>query len=203
MKKDKKDPRKGDFGLTVLLVFLILILVSVLGYGYFLVKGNELVEKPKEHVFSKMEIMDMPVTDPPEQNLTPEMKAAIDAETERELSVDYPEEETYSGEPTVQDTPAVVSQYDGDFQSAGVVYGEDGTRYTWYSQNILPGGGLDELNANGRHVDESGYIRDGDGYIAVASSDHDMGTVLDTPFGKAKVYDTGCSSGTVDVYTDF
>lgn len=90
-----------------------------------------------------------------------------------------------------------------DFKSAGVVYGDDGTRYTWYSQNVLPGGGLHELNANGRHVNDNGYICDADGYIAVASSDHEMGTVINTPFGEAKVYDTGCDSGTVDVYTDF
>lgn len=95
------------------------------------------------------------------------------------------------------------SSYNGNFQSAGVVYGDDGTRYTWYSQNVLPGGGLTELNENGRYVDENGYVRDGDGYIAVASSDHEQGTVLDTPFGAAKVYDSGCDSGTIDVYTDF
>ena len=82
-----------------------------------------------------------------------------------------------------------------------MVYDGD-TKYTWYSQRVLPGGGLTELNNNGRHV-EGGYVVDGDGYIAVASSDHEIGTVLDTPFGVAKVYDTGCASGTVDVYTNF
>ena len=88
-----------------------------------------------------------------------------------------------------------------EFMYYGVVE-QDGTRYTWYSQRVLSGGGLTELNANGRHV-EGGYVVDGDGYIAVASSDYEKGTVLDTPFGEAKVYDTGCASGTVDVYTDF
>lgn len=88
-----------------------------------------------------------------------------------------------------------------EFQWLGVVE-DGGVRYTWYSQNVLPGGGLDELNANGRHV-EGGYVVDGDGYIAVASSDYEKGTVLETPFGAAKVYDTGCASGTVDVYTSF
>ena len=88
-----------------------------------------------------------------------------------------------------------------EFQFLGVVE-DDGVRYTWYSQNVLPGGGLDELNANGRHV-EGGYVVDGDGYIAVASSDYEKGTVIDTPFGEAKVYDTGCASGTIDVYTNF
>ena len=88
-----------------------------------------------------------------------------------------------------------------EFMYYGVVE-QDGIKYTWYSQNVLPGGGLTELNNNGRHV-EGGYVMDGDGYIAVASSDHEIGTVLDTPFGAAKVYDTGCASGTVDVYTNF
>ena len=87
-----------------------------------------------------------------------------------------------------------------DFRTAGVVYGDDGTRYTWYSERVLPGGGLDELNANGRHVTEDGYVADADGYIAVASSDLPMGSVVETPFGAARVYDTGCASGTVDVY---
>ena len=89
-----------------------------------------------------------------------------------------------------------------DFRTAGVVY-DGGTRYTWYSENVLPGGGLDELNANGRTVNEDGYVVDGDGYIAVASSDHEIGTELETPWGMARVYDTGCPSGTVDVYTDW
>lgn len=94
------------------------------------------------------------------------------------------------------------SGYTNDFKSAGVVY-ENGTRYTWYSQNVLPGSGLDELNSNGRHVDDDGYIRDGDGYIAVASSDHSQGDIVDTPWGQGKVYDSGCDSGTIDIYTNF
>ena len=95
------------------------------------------------------------------------------------------------------------SCYENDFRSAGVVYGEDGTRYTWYSQNVLAGNGLIELNNNGRHVNEDGYVCDGEGYIAVASSDHEQGTIVETPFGTGKVYDSGCASGTIDVYTDF
>lgn len=93
--------------------------------------------------------------------------------------------------------------YNNSFQSEGVRYDGD-TRYTWYSQNVLPGGGLTELNNNGRHVDgETGFIMDGDGYIAVASSDYPQGTIVSTPWGEAKVYDSGCSHGTIDVYTDF
>lgn len=119
-------------------------------------------------------------------------------------SASYDAEITYSDYDAYYDELTYyASAYDNDFQSVGVVYGEDGTRYTWYSQNVLPGGGLMELNNNGRHVDERGFVCDGDGYIAVASNDYDLGTVVNTPFGAGKVYDGGCDSGTIDVYTDF
>ena len=88
------------------------------------------------------------------------------------------------------------------FKSKGVVY-SNGVRYTWYSQRTLPGGGLTALNNNGRTVNSDGFVTDGDGYLACASSDYSIGTILETPFGTAKVYDSGCASGTVDMYTDW
>lgn len=82
----------------------------------------------------------------------------------------------------------------------GVIY-EGGWRWTWYSQRVLPGGGL---TIPGRHVDENGYICDENGRICLASSDLEYGTVVSTPFGKEGcIYDCGCSSGTLDVYVDF
>ena len=100
------------------------------------------------------------------------------------------------------------NDYGNPFKSDGVA--EDGRySYGWYSQNVLPGGGLNELNANGRHVDDStGYVVDGDGYIAVAMDGVDKGTIVETPWGEAKVYDRvegddAPYTGFVDVYTDF
>jgi peptidoglycan hydrolase CwlO-like protein len=81
----------------------------------------------------------------------------------------------------------------------GVVY-FNGHRETYYSQKVLPGHGL---NIPGRHVASDGTIRDKDGYICVASSDHPKGTVVLTSLGPGKVYDTGCPSGTIDIYTDW
>lgn len=81
----------------------------------------------------------------------------------------------------------------------GVVY-YDGHRETYYSQRVLPGGGL---NIPGRHVAEDGTVRDIDGYICVASSDYPRGTIVNTSLGLGKVYDSGCASGTIDIYTDW
>lgn len=83
----------------------------------------------------------------------------------------------------------------------GVVY-YNGHRETYYSQRVLPGNGL---NIPGRHVADDGTIRDGDGYICVAANTSYMkkGTTLMTSLGPAKVYDSGCAYGTIDIYVNW
>ena len=74
-------------------------------------------------------------------------------------------------------------------------------RWTWYSQKVLPGGGL---NIPGRHVDENGYVCDENGRSCLASGFVDKGTVVSTPFGKEGcVYDYCATANTYDVYTNF
>lgn len=86
-------------------------------------------------------------------------------------------------------------------RQAGVLH-NNGAKWTWYSQKILPGQGL---NIPGRHVDENGLVCDGDGNVVLASSTSNRGQVIDTPFGKqGKVYDAGNGgSSWYDVYTDW
>ncbi len=76
----------------------------------------------------------------------------------------------------------------------------NGHRETYYSQKVLPGHGL---NIPGRHVASDGTIRDGNGYLCLASSDYPKGTMVQTSLGMGIVYDTGCASGTIDIYTDW
>ena len=85
--------------------------------------------------------------------------------------------------------------------SMGVKY-YNGHRETWYSQKVLPGNGL---KISGRHVADDGTIRDGDGYIVVASdlSYLSRGSVILTSLGPGKVYDTGCAYGTIDIYVNW
>ena len=86
-------------------------------------------------------------------------------------------------------------------KSKGVVY-YNGHRETYYSEKVLPGPGL---KIPGRHVAEDGTIRDEDGYICVASdlSYLSRGSILITSLGPAKVYDTGCAYGTIDIYVNW
>lgn len=84
-----------------------------------------------------------------------------------------------------------------DLQFHGIIrWG--GYKYTYYSQRVLPGGGL---RIPGRHVNSAGYVSDGSGYIVLAN-DRPKGTVLPTPFGyMGKVYDRGTYGNHIDVYT--
>lgn len=85
----------------------------------------------------------------------------------------------------------------GNFKSQGVIY-QNGIRYTYYSSNVLYHYRTPEWTAG-----SDGIYRDSAGYIVIASSDHSQDTVVLTPFGAGKVYDSGCASGTIDIYTNF
>ena len=83
-----------------------------------------------------------------------------------------------------------------DFMLRGVVYW-NGYKFTYYSEKVLPGGGL---RIPGRHVNADGYVADEEGYIVLAG-DAPMGSVFETPFGyKGKIYDRGTSGNHLDVY---
>lgn len=113
------------------------------------------------------------------------------------------------GQTVVMDTDAV---YDTGTRpltpKMGVKYFDDPNmasgqhKETWYPQSVLPGGGL---NIPGRHVADDGTIRDKDGFIVVAAheNNYSKGDTLMTSRGPAKVYDTGCGEGTIDIYCDW
>lgn len=91
-----------------------------------------------------------------------------------------------------------------DFQfSGGSGYDDDsGFSFTWYSENVLNGSGLD---IPGRHVGDEGYVCDGDGNLCIASDDLPPGTVVDVPFGTGVgvVYDSGSGYGNLDMYVSW
>ena len=99
----------------------------------------------------------------------------------------------YSGLYNVSSTPLS--------QSRGALY-FNGHKETYYSEKVLPGA---SLSIPGRHVADDGTIRDGDGFICVAADPSYMSkySILITSLGPAKVYDTGCAPGTIDIYTSW
>lgn len=101
--------------------------------------------------------------------------------------------ERYVPSPRVfDDNEYIAPEY---FKRMGVI--SDGNyKYTWYSESVLPGRGL---NIPGRYSDGN-YVKDEDDYIVLASIDLPEGTVMETPFGWGKVYDVCPTSGIIDVY---
>ena len=82
-----------------------------------------------------------------------------------------------------------------DFKVRGV-FNWNGYKWTYYSERVLPGGGL---KIPGRWSDTY-FVKDKDGNICLASSDLPWGTYVTTPWGPGRVYDCGCASGIIDVY---
>lgn len=90
-----------------------------------------------------------------------------------------------------------------DFAWMGVHYDSgSGYSYTYYSEKVLPGGGL---SIPGRHVGDEGYVMDGNGNLCLASDDLPYGTVVNVPFGSGTgvVYDCGSGYGNLDVYVSW
>lgn len=105
-------------------------------------------------------------------------------------------EQKAAEEVQVQSTVSSGSISLSSFLTQGVVY-SNGYKFTYYSQSVLPGGGL---SIPGRHVSGAGYVSDGDGYIVAAGS-LPLGTVVPTPFGaSAKIYDRGTTGNHIDIY---
>lgn len=130
--------------------------------------------------------------DIPETATEPIMPASTDEQV-AEASTDV-----YYEEPAAE-VPYYSAEY---LRQAGIIFDGDRT-YTWYSENVLPGGGLD---IEGRHVSDEGYVVDAYERIVVASADIPYGTEVAIPFGSGKgvVLDTGyLSPGQIDIYTSF
>lgn len=122
-------------------------------------------------------------------------KAEKEAKTQAEAAeqAQAQAQQTYSGS-SASNSGVKISL--SQFMFDGVVY-SGGYKFTYYSQSVLPGGGL---SIPGRHVNADGFVSDGDGYIVLAGS-APLGTVYDTPFGyKGKIYDRGTYGNHLDVY---
>ena len=133
--------------------------------------------------------------------LTKEQNLTIRVATYAEMTLEERIEALYSGALPLQYSAYYSYESSRLTASKGAQY-YNGNKETYYSQNVLPGG---SLNIPGRHVADDGTIRDGDGYICVAAdpSYRSKGDILITSLGPAKVYDTGCAYGVIDIYVNW
>ena len=108
------------------------------------------------------------------------------------------QEKTIIKKENIKLTPVYTIQ---EFQYLGIIEWNN-WRWTYYLMSEFPGS--TSTPVQGRYVNEDQFVCDGDGYVILASVDLPPYTIVETPFGyMGKVYDTGCPSGVLDVYTDF
>ena len=178
---------KMKFKFISVFVVITIIICGFVFFSYTNSDETEQVITPKEEIV--FEVNDTPY---------------IEEEIIEEEIIEETVEEPYYNE--VVEDPNYEREYiqksweengDGLTASKGVNY-HNGRRETFYSSNVLYHYRTPEWT-----VDEYGVYRDSDGYVVVAASDLDQGSEVDTSFGTGKVYDSGCASGTTDIYTNW
>lgn len=131
------------------------------------------------------------------EELKSKLQEAQDKEAEQKNSVNQ-EAAPQTPARNQQATEKLYSLSDFMFQGR-IFWG--GYEWTYYSQQVLPGGGL---VIPGRHVNADGYVADEDGYIVLAAPSswgNVMHQVFETPFGyKGKVYDVNAGGTALDAY---
>ena len=207
-------------GFTCLLIVLAVISTTVIMVTDSKIKQNEnlskkrtvttqlttevtTIKKVQETTEEMTEVITEQITEKPTEATTVEPTTTVKLTTVGSIETTEPEEpeEPEETEAQIENSETYTAVYSAtEFMNMGVVYWND-WRWTWYSEKVLPGGGL---NIPGRYADSSGYICDENDYICLSASSLDKGTIISTPFGKSgKVYDTGCATDTIDVYVNW
>lgn len=173
-----------------------LSIVIVIGFGFIFATANS---EPAE--CNEIHIQQAPMTEEFATTVNDQKVAIETAQAEQIAEAEAAEAAARAAASKSSSGGSYSSGGEGVLTRSGGVNYYNGRKETWYSQRVLPGGGLD---IPGRHVNaEDGTIRDEDGYICVAASDLPKGTIVETSLGTGKVYDTGCAAGTTDIYTDW
>ena len=200
------DRRKLDRAFIFVMIASCIVLLLVLIDAKMKPNATE-IRPPMAAIYISEETACLPtVCDfggcPVEKPITTEAETEEPTEPETEELI-FAEEETEPEYDADEDYEEAYIDYDAFyspsyFQEMGLIEWGDWT-FSWYSERVLPGTGLD---IPGRYTDGMGYVRDGDGYICVASDVLPHGTVIDTPFGSmGKVYDCGVGHDDwIDVY---
>ena len=191
-------------------------------YNDLEIKYNELSSENEQLVLTIEELEEQTVTTEEEvtEAVIEEVTEVVTTQKKVEETTEAPEpEEPETTTPATEETTEEVTEaeepsdngllYSARYEtganrltrSNGVVY-YNGHKETWYSTNERCGQ-TTARSIPGKHVADDGTIRDADGYICVASSDLSFYTVVQTTLGPGKVYDCGCSHGTIDVYTNW
>ena len=213
---------KAGFIAMVALIDLMVIVLVVLNNGKTNIK-NDVSNKTAAHVLENKgknkqeekneEVIEEEVIEESEENDDSTINLSVELEAEEtvmpeeknvsydEMTIEEREEALYAGTLALEYSGLYTNYSERLSVSKGAIY-FNGHKETYYDEKTLPGTGL---NIPGRHVADDGTIRDEDGYICVAANSEYLakGSILITSLGPAKVYDSGCASGIIDIYVNW
>lgn len=142
-----------------------------------------------------------------EENIDSVISNAEDRKTEEEERIRLEEEAATQAQtataianqqPIYTESQNYYVDSNGKLTASGGVNYYNGRKETWYSSNVLYHYRTPEWTCGA-----DGVYRDADGYVVVAASDRPQGSIIDTSYGPGKVLDSGCASGTTDIYTNW
>ena len=199
---------KRNYIIQLIMAMVVLVTGIVVLFSFLKVKGGTVLKDGKKDIppyhMTRLDLKPSISTKVPDISIPFELLA----EPETEPETEPPEPEPIYDEATDTwnwDDVDYSKYYETDNPltawKGALYYGDH--KETYYSQNVLPGGGL---NIPGRHVCSfDGTVRDEEGYICVAAdpSFYPWGSIVETSLGYGKVYDCGCAYGTIDIYCDW
>ena len=165
-------------------------------------KNEDPVEKVAKEIMSEgTETVDLTKFLSIEMEVTPAALQKTPLEVYESMSIAERETALHSGTLHMEYSALYTYSSERLSTSKGAQY-YNGHKETYYSEKVLPG---TSLNIPGRHVADDGTIRDGEGFICVAADPGFMpkGSILITSLGPAKVYDSGCAYGIIDIYVNW
>ena len=184
---------------------MAVLIAATIGVSVSFVNAPQDVVEP-EDVGIVVENSEPTIAEDENETFAPEEPVVTEKITEEVEEVVPSSTYTYT-EPTYQSytptysEPTYTQQYQQNgsgLTKEGGVNQYNGRTETWYSSNVLYHYRTPEWTAGA-----DGVYRDADGYVVVAASDVPMGSVIDSSYGPAKVYDTGCAAGVTDIYTNW
>lgn len=190
-------------------LFSIILAVTILIAGVFVVvtvyAGNNKEEASTTVVTTTLPETTTKVETTTQAETTTQIVTTTELTTQKETTTK--KETTTQKETTTKKettTQKEEQKSSGHLTKSGGVYYYNGHKETWYSSNES-GQTVTAREIPGKYLDSNGLYRDADGYICVAADFDYLApySIVETSLGTAKVYDCGCSYGTIDIYTNW